>query len=47
MGAVELSVRNVLTDMRYVVRLMGEKPGQRSWFWLAGFIRRLDVGDSA
>jgi VWFA-related protein len=40
MGAVDLSVRNVLTDMRYVVRLMGEKPGKRILILTSpGFIR--------
>jgi len=40
MGPVELSVRNVLADMRYAVRLMGEKPGQRILVLASpGFIR--------
>jgi VWFA-related protein len=40
MGAVDLSVRNVLTDMRSAVRLMGEKPGQRILVLASpGFIR--------
>jgi len=40
MGAVDISVRNVLTDMRYVVRFMGEKPGQRILVLASpGFIR--------
>jgi VWFA-related protein len=49
MGAVELSVRNVLTDMRYAVRLMGEKPGQRILVLASpGFIRPSSMrGDSA
>src|SRR5215469_2682226 len=49
MGAVERSVRNVLTDMRYVVRLMGEKPGQRILVLASpGFIRPTSLlGDNA
>jgi VWFA-related protein len=49
MGAVDLSVRNVLTDMRYVVRFMGEKPGQRILVLASpGFIRPTSMlGDSA
>jgi VWFA-related protein len=49
MGAVDLSVRNVLTDMRYVVRLMGEKPGKRILVLASpGFIRPSSMlGDSA
>jgi len=40
MAAVNLSVRNVLTDMRYMVRLMGEKPGRRILVLASpGFIR--------
>jgi VWFA-related protein len=48
-GAVELSVRNVLTDMRSVVRLMGEKPGQRILVLASsGFIRPTPMlGDNA
>jgi VWFA-related protein len=39
-AAVDLSVTNVLTDMRHVVRLMGEKPGQRILVLASpGFIR--------
>jgi hypothetical protein len=49
MGAVNLSVRNLLGDMRYVVRLMGEKPGQRILVLASpGFIRPTSMlGDSA
>jgi VWFA-related protein len=49
MGVVELSVRNVLTDMRYAVRLMGEKPGQRILVLASpGFIRPASLlGDNA
>jgi hypothetical protein len=49
MEAVELSVRNVLTDMRYAVRLMGEKPGQRILVLASpGFIRPTSLlGDNA
>jgi VWFA-related protein len=47
--AVDLSVRNLLTDMRHVVRLMGEKPGQRILVLASpGFIRPTSMlGDSA
>jgi VWFA-related protein len=49
MGAVDLSVRNLLTDMRHVVRLMGEKPGQRILVLASpGFIRPTSMlGDNA
>jgi VWFA-related protein len=44
MGAVDLSVQNVLTDMRSVVRLMGEKPGQRFLVLASpGFIRPASI----
>ncbi len=48
MGAVDLRVRNVLNDMRYVVRLMGEKPGKRILVLASpGFIRPSSMlGDS-